>query len=89
MIQHVPDMMDVIERIARSLRPDGILYAMNQLRRVVPTDQGWCDDCLDVQAALRRVFLEENVHQLPREVTTAILSSITKIQVLRKRASEP
>jgi SAM-dependent methyltransferase len=88
-IQHVADVMGVIERIARALRPEGILYAMNQLRRAVPTDQGWCDDCIDVHAALRRVFLEENVHPLPREVTTAYLSSVTRIQVLRKRASEP
>jgi SAM-dependent methyltransferase len=88
-IQHVPDMMNVIQRIARALRPEGILYAMNQLRRAVPTDQGWCDDCLDVQAALRRVFLEENVHPLPREAATPFLSSVTKIQVLRKRANEP
>ncbi len=88
-IQHVFDAMEVIARIAKALRPEGLLYAMNQLGRCVPTDQGWLDDGFDVSEALRRVFSEENVHPLPAEVTTAELSSVTKIQVLRKRPMAP
>lgn len=86
-LQHVMDARGVIKRIAGALRPEGLLYAMNQLRRCVPTDQGWCDDGDDVPAALRSVFSEENVHPLPAEAITADLGSRTRIQVLRKRAT--
>jgi SAM-dependent methyltransferase len=84
-IQHVFDPRGVIERIGRALRPGGLFYAMNERQRVVPTDQGWCDDHFDVQGALRGAFLEEEIHSLPAAVTTPRLAATTRIQVLRKR----
>src|SRR5207253_4358717 len=40
-IQHVFAPGDVIDQIERSLRTGGLLYALNQKDRCVPTDQGW------------------------------------------------
>jgi SAM-dependent methyltransferase len=86
-LQHILDATDALARIARALRPDGLLYAMNQIERAVPTDQGWRNDGLDVFEALRQVFSEENIHPLPAEATTTRLSTTTKIQILRKQAA--
>ena len=84
-IQHVYDPAAVIGRIERAMHAGGRLYAMNERQRIVPTNLGWCDDRLDVPAALRAAFAEEANHGLPVEVTTPRLASATTIQILRKR----
>jgi SAM-dependent methyltransferase len=84
-IQHVLDPVDALERIARALRPGGLVYALNQAGRCVPTDQGWVDDGFDVPEALRSVFAEEEMHALPTPTATPEMSAATRIQVLRKR----
>jgi SAM-dependent methyltransferase len=86
-IQHVMEPVEVIQRIARALRPEGLLYALNS-SRCVPTDRGWINDRFDVHAALATTFREEERYHLPEPVTTAQLSSISVIQLLRKPPDE-
>ena len=83
-IQHAFDPMDIISRIDRVLKPDGMLYALNQKHRCVPTNKGWVDDGFDVPAALARVFSEQSRGSLPTTVCPELMSSLTVIQVLRK-----
>jgi 2-polyprenyl-3-methyl-5-hydroxy-6-metoxy-1,4-benzoquinol methylase len=83
-IQHVFDPLDVISRIDRALRPDGILYALNQRFRCVPTNKGFVNDGFDVPAALASAFSEESCSSLPASVAPAELAAQTIIQVLRK-----
>jgi SAM-dependent methyltransferase len=82
-IQHVLDPMRVMQRIAATLPPGGLLYTLNQETRCVPTDRGWLNDGVDVQAGLRTVFKEEHRHLLPESVTTTRLAATSIIQVLR------
>jgi len=84
-IQHAFDAAEVIASIASALRADGLVYAINQSERVVPTSHGWHNDGIDVIELLRRSFSEVSCHSLPLKVATARLSAITKIQLLRKR----
>ena len=83
-IQHVFDPMDVISRIDRALRPDGLLYVLNQKSRCVPTNKGYVDDGFDVRGALARVFSEQSCGSLPDTVAPVELANQTVIQVLRK-----
>ena len=83
-IQHAWDAGDVIDRIARALTPGGLLYALNERRRSVPTNRGWIDDGFDVRAALCGALFEENMHSLPEHVSTPQLAASTMIQILRK-----
>lgn len=82
-IQHVHDPNDVINRIARTLLPGSLLYALNSTR-CVPTNRGWMNDGFNVQKGLCAVFQEESHHSLPQSVSTPQLASVSTIQVLRK-----
>ncbi len=84
-IQHAFDPMDDISRIGRALRPDGMLYVLNQQRRCVPTNKGYLDDGFDMRRALARVFSEQSCGSLPATVAPVKLASQSVIQVLRKR----
>lgn len=81
-IQHVLDPEQVVRLIARALRPEGLLYALNGTR-CVPTDQGWVNDGIDVPKLLCGVFREETRFHLPQHVTTGVLASKSLVQVLR------
>lgn len=86
-IQHAFDAMDVISRINRTLRPGGLLYAMNQQTRCVPTNKGYANDGFDVPGALASTFHEEHRGALPTTVAPDLLARQSVIQVLRKKAS--
>jgi SAM-dependent methyltransferase len=88
-IQHALYPSDVIQRIYTALRPNGVLYALNQQTRCVPTDIGWLDDGFDVKSGLRQAFQEEDFRSLPLHVTTAQISAVSMIQVLRKASTQP
>jgi SAM-dependent methyltransferase len=64
-IQHALDPADIIRRVRSALRPGGLFYALNAVRRCLPTDQGFVNDGFDVPAALREAFLEEHCYPLP------------------------
>jgi ubiquinone/menaquinone biosynthesis C-methylase UbiE len=83
-IQHVLEPLEVMQRIAGALPPGGLLYALNQDIRCVPTDRGWVNDGFDVRAGLCTVFQEEHFHCLPASVTTPQLAAVSMIQVLRR-----
>src|SRR5258705_6489786 len=68
-IQHALHPAEIIDRISRAMKPGGILYSLNQLTRCVPSDRGWVNDGIDMRAALRGAFSEENIHSLPESAT--------------------
>jgi SAM-dependent methyltransferase len=84
-LQHAFDPVDLIQRIARVLKPGGQLYSLNGKWRCVPTDRGFVDDGFDMRAALAGALAEEHVAALPVSVAPAQLAENTLIQVLRKR----
>jgi SAM-dependent methyltransferase len=85
-IQHVLDPVQVIQAINMALRPGGLVYALNQTHRCVPTDRGWVNDGFDVCSGLRQVFKEEEFHSIPQSATSPRVAAISMIQILRKPA---
>lgn len=85
-IQHVLYPEKVIQQIALALKPQGMAYTLNQTFRCVPTDLGWVDDGYKVRESLARIFIEEESHILPAEVTIPVMSPNTIIQVLKQRS---
>lgn len=83
-IQHVLEPKTTIDLIRRALRSGGLFYALNQETRCVPTDLGWVNDGIDVWAALAGTFAEQQRYNLPESVSTAALSRMSVIQVLRR-----
>jgi SAM-dependent methyltransferase len=45
-----------VGRLQRVVTPGGGLFIANNLRRAVPTDQGWADDGVDVEALVNGAF---------------------------------
>ncbi len=86
-IQHVFQPMEVIQRISNAIRPGGLLYALNQNVRCVPTNVGWVNDGFDLRGGLCKVFKEISMHSLPTDATTPQLAAISMIQLLQKPAA--
>jgi SAM-dependent methyltransferase len=47
-LQHCQHPVIDIQRLARSVKPGGLLFVLNKKYRCVPTDQGWVDDGINV-----------------------------------------
>lgn len=85
-IQHVLRPDDDIARIKNGLAENGLLYALNQDVRCVPTDKGWANDGYDVRAGLCQAFEEVDFHKLPADATTPVLANASMIQVLKNKS---
>lgn len=84
-LQHCPWVAQDIARIARSLRPDGDLFVVNQRNRAVPTmERGWLDDGVDVLGLLRQTFSPRGEGPLSVEHTTLMLASIAGWSAFRR-----
>ena len=83
-LQHVLDVKEIVDRLAKVLNPGGLLYVLGSKTRCVPTDRGWADDGVDAPALLRQTFQEEVCKPLPENVTVPKLARMSAIQVLRK-----
>ena len=55
-IQHCEDPERELRRIHARLKPDGRFVLVNSTRRWLPTDRGWANDRVDVQALAGRYF---------------------------------
>lgn len=76
-LQHCPRLADDIVRIARTLKPGGDLFVVNQRVRVVPTvEHGWLDDGLDVFGLLRSTFEVRGEGPLAAAHTTDVIARI-------------
>jgi len=71
-------------RIRRILKPGGLLYILNNHYRVVPTNKGWVDDCINLKHLLRQAFDEIGSAELPAFVATPELSRDSFIRIYRK-----
>ncbi len=57
-LQHCPFVERDIQTIERTLKPGGVFYVLNDVKRSVPTSTGWVNDGKDVRALLLREFIE-------------------------------
>jgi len=56
-LQHCPDLNADIERLFAALKPGGVLFVVDMQHRAIPTvADGWVDDGLRVEPALRKRF---------------------------------
>ena len=53
-LQHVLDVKEIVDRLAKVLNPGGLLYVLGSKTRCVPTDRGWADDGVDVPRSCGR-----------------------------------
>ena len=86
-IQHVFDPAAEIERLHAALRPRGRLLVVNNMRRAVPTNEGWVDDGFDVARALAGRFHVESLGKLPENATSPLISQHTFIGVYQRVAN--
>jgi SAM-dependent methyltransferase len=84
-IQHAARAEPEIERLVRSLAPGGGLFVANNIRRAIPTDQGWADDGVDVAALLARAFEPVWQGRLPREIGGDVLPDASFLAAYRRR----
>ncbi|MFM7330209.1 MAG: class I SAM-dependent methyltransferase, partial [Brachymonas sp.] len=56
-LQHCPDLKTEIERLFAALKPGGVLFVVDMQHRAIPTvSDGWVNDGLNVESALREKF---------------------------------
>jgi len=64
-LQHCLDLPKEIMRIHEMLRPGGVLFLVNNLQRVLPTNDGqWIDDTRDIKKELSADFEQIEIGQL-------------------------
>lgn len=84
-LQHCRDPRVEIDLLAQALKPGGMLYVVNTLRRCVPgRGSRWYDDGLDVADLLRARLREVARGQLPAEATTPHIRAYTYWMLCRK-----
>jgi SAM-dependent methyltransferase len=84
-IQHAARAAPEVDRLARALAPNGGLFVANNVRRAVPTDQGWADDGVDVAALIAGAFQPLWQGKLPREVGGDVLPDASYVAAYRRR----
>jgi len=85
-LQHCPQLVEDIKRIAGALTPGGELFVVNQGHRAVPTvERGWMDDGLDVAALLRMAFDQRAGGPLSAANTTPLLARVATWATYRRR----
>ena len=84
-IQHVLQPDAELARIEAALAPGGELFVLNQGHRAVPSNLGWIDDGISVEALLTARFDVVSRGVLPEIVTTPELAAMTYTMRLRKR----
>ncbi len=83
-LQHCHKPIQDIFRIKSALNSKSRLYAVNNVKRAVPTEKGWVDDGIDIAMLLRRQFKELSYAALPEQITTSKISQHTFTHVLEK-----
>jgi SAM-dependent methyltransferase len=83
-LQHVLDLPAMVSNIETSLRSGGKLFVVNNVRRVVPTSNGWIDDGVDVRAVLKDHFIEIECGQLKDDIAPGTFRESTFWAVYQK-----
>ena len=64
-LQHCEKPDKDVDRIFSALKPGGRVYVLNDVRRTVPTEEGWIDDGKDIRSVLCERFIKMKVTTLP------------------------
>lgn len=88
-LQHCPDPAEDIALIKSVLKSGGLFYVLNNRHAVVPSDQGWVDNGVDIVPILDREFEVVDVSQLPLACTTPAISRGSFIARLKKEPPSP
>ena len=74
-LQHCLTPQEDVQRISRALVSGGSVYLVNNIRRAVPSDQGWLDDRLDIRQLMESTFTKQDEGDLPVDVVTELLKA--------------
>jgi len=83
-LQHCLDPAEDIALVKSVLKAGGSFYVLNNRHAVVPSDQGWVDNGVDIVPILDREFDVVDVSQLPLACTTPAISRGSFIARLKK-----
>lgn len=83
-IQHCLQPSQDIVRIKGALKQEGLIYVLNARNRAVPSNKGWINDGMDVDALLESEFTEVSSSVLPESVVTPYIAQGAFIKVLQK-----
>ncbi len=78
-LQHCLNVLEDINLIKRSLKPEGRFYVLNNINSAVPTNQGWVNNGTDVFKLLLDHFNEIEHSRLPYSVSSKYISDWTYI----------
>ena len=74
-LQHCLQPQQDVQRIARAVNQAGGMYLVNNIRRAVPSDQGWLDDGIDIRQLMVQFFTKKEEGRLPSDVVTDLLQT--------------
>jgi SAM-dependent methyltransferase len=83
-MQHVARPAQELARVHAALAPGGGLFVANNVTRAVPTDRGWANDGIDVEAALNANFTPLWRGRLPDDVGGDVLPSASYLAAYRR-----
>ena len=76
-LQHCLQPQQDVQRIARAVSQAGGVYLLNNIRRAVPSSQGWADDGIDIHHLMLQSFIRKAEGQLPLDVVTELTQACT------------
>lgn len=82
-LQHCENPIRDIFRIKSVLKRNGLFLVVNNIRRVLPTSNGWVNDRIDINALLNRHFNSLHISTLPDSVSIPNIIQHTFIGVLQ------
>lgn len=83
-LQHCLDPENDLQIVRKRLKPDGRIFAVNQMHRAVPTNRGWMSDSRDVRDILNRNFRAVDHGKLDPTIVTDYVSSASFWEVLAR-----
>jgi SAM-dependent methyltransferase len=84
-LQHVVRPEVDVGRLQRVVTPGGGLFIANNLRRAVPTDQGWAHDGVDVEALVNGAFRQVWRGTLPQAIGGDVLPQASFVAALVRK----
>ena len=82
-LQHSIDPITDVALLKASLKPDGLLYVLNNKISAVPTNKGWKNNGINIHNLLKLQFTQIEESSLPEEVAKDKLHTATFISKLK------
>ncbi len=82
-LQHCLSPQIDVDTIKKALKKDSLFYVLNNKVSAVPTNKGWADNKIDINALLNFRFELLEQSNLPKEISDEKISKLTFISLLK------